>query len=302
MSFLKTYNIKEKTKLLRDFFQEFFLIKRSAHAIGISLIFSLLIIQFSTPKFYVSSALREAQANSQQSVSAGNIAGELLLGNIENKDSGNFGTFKANMHSYALAKRMWEQGWGSKVFGDGNLDEEYFNSIPKKHKIIDRIAAFFSGYELFQYFTAHDLQSYIKSNYEIIKPMGSKNINVSTMTPDKEFAILFMSAVIKETDKYAKLRLIQTSKEIISASYDQLASSRNSTITSAIASTINSEYFKIANLENDMPYHIYIVDPPHSSEYPISPNFIAIIFSNTIIFLFLSVFLSFISKNKEDLW
>ena len=88
------------------------------------------------------------------------------------------------------------------------------------------------------------------------------------------------------TGPSTRIRLSTTvaslAKEVISASYKQLASSRNSSISSAIATTINSEYFKIANLENDMPYHIYIIDPPHSSEYPISPNFIAIIFSNLI--------------------
>ena len=164
------------------------------------------------------------------------------------------------------------------------------------------MASFFLGFELFEFYSAHDLQSYVESNYQLNKTRGLENINVFTMTPDKEFAISFMNALILETDKYAKVRLIQKSKGIIAASFEQLASSRNSSITSAIATTINSEYFKIANLENDMPYHLYIIDPPHSSEYPISPNFIAVIFSNTIIFLFLSIFFLFVKKNKEDLW
>ncbi len=301
MNFFKAYQIKEKYKLLIDFFYEFVLIRRSLHVIGISLIFSLLIIQITVPEFYVASTLREAESSNQQSISAGGLASELLLGRAES-DSGNFGTFKANMHSYALAQRMWEQGWGSKVFGNGDKNKEYFNTIPKKHKVLDRISSFFLGYELFEFYSAHDLQSYIKGNYQLNKTRGEENITVFTMTPDKEFAISFMNSVILETDKYAKTRLIQKSKEVISASYKQLASSRNSSISSAIATTINSEYFKIANLENDMPYHIYIIDPPHSSEYPISPNFIAIIFSNLIIFLFLSILFLFIKKNKEDLW
>lgn len=301
MSFIKTYQLKEKFESLIDFFHEFVLVKRSLHVIIASLIFSLLIIQFSTPEFYVASTLREAESSDQQSISAGGLASEILLGRTDS-DSGNFGTFKANMHSYALAQRMWEQGWGSKVFGNGDEDIEYFNTIPKRHSALDRISAFLLGYELFQFYSAHDLQSYIKGNYKLDKTRGEENITVFTMTPDKEFAISFMNAVILETDKYAKTRLIQKSKEVISASYKQLSSSRNSSISSALATTINSEYFKIANLENDMPYHIYIIDPPHSSEYPISPNFIAIIFSNLIIFLFLSILFLFVKKNKEDLW
>ena len=129
MNFFKAYQIKEKYKLLIDFFYEFVLIRRSLHVIGISLIFSLLIIQITVPEFYVASTLREAESSNQQSISAGGLASELLLGRAES-DSGNFGTFKANMHSYALAQRMWEQGWGSKVFGNGDKNKEYFNTIP----------------------------------------------------------------------------------------------------------------------------------------------------------------------------
>ena len=111
-----------------------------------------------------------------------------------------------------------------------------------------------------------------------------------------------MNALIAETDNYAKESLIQKSKEIIQATYQQLATSKNSSIASALGSTINSEYFKIANLENDMPYHIKIIDPPHSSEYPVAPNIASIVISNVIIFLFLSIFFSFVQRNEEDLW
>jgi hypothetical protein len=52
----------------------------------------------------------------------------LLLGNA-------LEAFQSNMYSYALAKRMWNSGWGSRVYGNGELDEEYFNKIPKRHKL-----------------------------------------------------------------------------------------------------------------------------------------------------------------------
>ena len=44
-----------------------------------------------------------------------------------------------------------------------------------------------------------------------------------------------MNAVILETDQYAKERLILKSNEIISATYSQLAVSKNSMIASALA-------------------------------------------------------------------
>ena len=210
--------------------------------------------------------------------------------------------FRSNMNSYLLAQRMWNKGWGSKIFGNGDMNEEYFNKIPKSHTITDRVVAFISGYDLYDYFTAYDLQGYIQGTIAVDQPLGNPNVVLSTKTKSKDFAIEFMNAVILETDQYAKERLILKSNEIIKATYSQLAVSKNSMIASALASTINSEYFKIANLENDLPHLLDVIDPPHSSEYPVAPKVSAIFLSSAIIFLFASILFSFIQKNKEDLW
>ena len=299
MSFLKKYNIVEKFKIIRQFFDDHVLKKSSLHAVGISLIASLIIIQFSIPQFYVSATLREAQTAKDQ----GDIGGG-ELGRIFKSDAGSnvYDQFRSNMQSYVLAQRMWDQGWGSKIFGDGTMDEEYFNTISKNHTIGQKAGAFLLGYDLFEYYSAHDLQAFIKAKARPTKEVKATNIIVYVMDQDKDFAIDFLNAVILETDRYAKEHLIVKSKEIIAETYKQLATSRNSTITSALANTINSEFYKIASLENDLPYHIYFIDPPHSSEYPVTPKVSSIIFSNLIIFLFLSIAYSFIQKNKEDLW
>ena len=299
MSFLKKYNIVEKFKIIRQFFDDHVLKKSSLHAVGISLIASLIIIQFSIPQFYVSATLREAQTAKDQ----GDIGGG-ELGRIFKSDAGSnvYDQFRSNMQSYVLAQRMWDQGWGSKIFGDGTMDEEYFNTISKNHTIGQKAGAFLLGYDLFEYYSAHDLQAFIKAKARPTKEVKATNIVVYVMDQDKDFAIDFLNAVILETDRYAKEHLIVKSKEIIAETYKQLATSRNSTITSALANTINSEFYKIASLENDLPYHIYFIDPPHSSEYPVTPKVSSIIFSNLIIFLFLSIAYSFIQKNKDDLW
>jgi len=210
--------------------------------------------------------------------------------------------FESNMNSYKLAQRLWDQGWGSKVFGNGDLDEEYFNTIKKHHTLSDRVGAFVLGYELFEYYSPYDLQAYIRGNILANQRLGATNITVSTLTPNKAFAIDFIDTLIVETDYYSKERLILKSQEIISSTYKQLAVSKNSSIAAALANTINSEYFKIANLENDMPYLVYVIDPPHSSEYPVAPKISAIIVSSAIVFLFFSISFTFIQKNKEELW
>jgi hypothetical protein len=301
MSILKKFNIKEKISISREFFNELVFVKRSLHAFGASLLLSCIIVQISTPFFSVSSTLMHADSSSA-STSMDMSAANALFGMVSNNESGSAEEFRSNMNSYFLAQRMWNKGWGSKIFGNGDMNEEYFNKIPKRHTISDRVGAFMSGYDLYNYFSAYDLQGYIQGTIEVRQRIGETNIVLSTKTQNKNLAIEFMNAVILETDQYAKERLILQSNEIISATYSQLAVSKNSMIASALADTINSEYFKIANLENDLPHLLDIIDPPHSSEYPIAPKVSAIFFSSAIIFLFASILFSFIQKNKEDLW
>ena len=301
MSFLKQFNIKEKISISLEFFNELVFVKRSLYALGASLLLSFYIVQTSPPFFMVSSALMQAGTSQSTSTDINAAANQLFGGTIAN-DSGPVEEFRSNMTSYFLAQRMWSKGWGSKIFGNGDMDEEYFNKIPKRHTTTNRIVAFISGYDLYDYFSAYDLQGYIKSTIKVRQRVGETNVSLSTKTHNKDFAIEFMNAVILETDQYAKERLILKSNEIISATYSQLAVSKNSMIASALATTINSEYFKIANLENDLPYLLDVIDPPHSSEYPIAPKVSAIFYSSAIIFLFASILFSFIQKNKEDLW
>ena len=301
MSILKKFNIKEKISISLEFFNELVFVKRSLHAFGASLLLSCIIIQISTPFFSVSSTLMEADTSST-STSVDMGSANALFNMVSDDKSGPADEFRSNMNSYFLAQRMWNKGWGSKIFGNGDMNEEYFNKIPKRHTIPDRVVAFMSGYDLYDYFSAYDLQGYIQSTIDIRQRLGETNVVLSTKTRDKDFAIEFMNAVILETDQYAKERLILKSNEIIKATYSQLAVSKNSMIASALASTINSEYFKIANLENDLPHLLDVIDPPHSSEYPIAPKVSAIFLSSAIIFLFASILFSFIQKNKEDLW
>jgi len=302
MSILKKINLKEKFSLSREFFNELVFVKRSLHAFGASLLLSFFIVQISSPSFSVTSTLREADVSSPTSMDMGSAATALFGVSVNADKSGPTDEFRSAMNSYFLAQRMWNKGWGSKIFGNGDMNEEYFNKIPKRHTISDRVGAFISGYDLYDYFSAYDLQGYIQSTIAVRQRIGETNVLLSTQTESKDFAIEFMNAVILETDQYTKERLILKSNEIISATYSQLAVSKNSMIAAALATTINSEYFKIANLENDLPHLLDVIDPPHSSEYPIAPKVSAIFFSSAIIFLFASILFSFIQKNKEDLW
>lgn len=304
MNILKRINLKQNFELSKLFLKEYVLVKQSLVAIGISLIFSLLIIQISIPKFSVSATLREAQSSGGGiQIGAGGSTSSIL-----NKVVGTSALDKSydeiisNMRSYVVAQRLWEKGWGLEIFGNVELDKEDFSKIPKRHTLTDRLIAWISGYQLNEFYSAHDLQAYIKATINTQRDLAQTNINVTTLARDKDFAIRFIGAVILETDNYAKEYLIAKSNQIIESLFEQLAVSKNSSISAALSNSINNEYFKIATLKNDMPYNIYFIDPPHSSEYPVTPNILAILISNIIIFLFLSTSYLFILKNKDELW
>ena len=164
MSILKKFNIKEKISISLEFFNELVFVKRSLYALGASLLFSFFIVQTSTPSFFVSSSLMDADTSSSSTAMDMGGAATALFGASADK-SGPADEFRSNMNSYFLAQRMWSKGWGSKIFGNGDMNEEYFNKIPKRHTITDRIVAFISGYDLYDYFSAYDLQGYITRHH-----------------------------------------------------------------------------------------------------------------------------------------
>ncbi|MDA9344759.1 hypothetical protein N9R56_02585, partial [Gammaproteobacteria bacterium] len=209
--------------------------------------------------------------------------------------------FAVNIHSYVVAERMWAKGWGTKIFAGGNTDIDQ-DKIPRYQKITDRLSAWFLGYQLNDYFTPHDLLGFMQGSVSLSKKIKDPVITASMMSHDKDFALEFMPDLIREADQYGKEYLIAKSEATIATTFKQINKSKNRLITGSLANTINSEYYKIATLDNDLPYHVYYTDPPHSSEYPVTPQVAAILLSNFITFFFLSIFFNFVNKNKEDLW
>tara|TARA_Y100000748_G_scaffold299783_1_gene297182 strand:- start:166 stop:1062 length:897 start_codon:yes stop_codon:yes gene_type:complete len=298
MNFLQKINIKEKSIIAKNFFFEFIWIKTSLYFAIASLFISIISIQFALPQFYVSATLREAEAESGMAINQ--TGGGGLLGIVGNE--GNvFNEFRSNIYSYVVAQRMWEKGWGSQIYAGGNQDID-FNKIERNHTISEKIGSLVVGYDLYDFYSPHDLQAFIGGSVFLSKEIKGTNITVSMMSDNQEFAIEFLNDIILEADRYAKEHLIARSKAVIAETYKQLAVSRNSAITSSLSGTINREYLKIATLENDLPYHIYFIDPPYSSEYPVSPKAPAIFLSYLIIFVFGSILFNFVRKNKDDLW
>ncbi len=299
MSFLKKIDIKNNTLLVKEFFFEHVWTNISLYLIGASLLFSVILVQFSLPQFYISATLREAQTEASSNNSNLGVATNLIQ--FTNSKSNVFNEFVSNMQSYVIAQRMWDKGWATQIYagGDETID---FNKIRRTHTIGERLSAFLLGYKLYDYYSPNDLQDFIKANVSAIKEIKGTNITVSMLSDDQKFALKFLNEIIIDTDKYAKEYLILKSNAIIEETYKQLAISKNSAITASLAATINSEYLKIATLQNDLPYHIYFIDPPYSSEYPVTPKVSAIFISNIIIFIFISTLFSFLKSNKEDLW
>jgi hypothetical protein len=300
MNFIKRFDIKGKFSMLKIFFHDYVWKKSSLYLAIASIIFSLGLLQVMTPQFYISATLRESESSS--SPASGGIGGGVqgLLALSASEGNG-YTEFKSNLYSYIVAQRMWQEGWATQIYAAGDKTKD-INKIERRHSISEKISSFLLGYDLYDYYSPHDLQDYIAAKVSVSKAMTRANISASMMTPDQPFGINFLNELILVTDQYAKEYLILKSQGIIESTKKQLAVSRNSAITSSLSASINKEYLKIAILENDMPYHIYFIDPPYSSEYPVSPNTFAIFWSNFIIFVISSIMCHFIRENKDDLW
>ena len=298
MNFLKRFDIKGKFSLLKEFFHDY-VWKKSLLSVGIaSFIFSLGFIQFTIPQFYISSTLREAESISTNGPSG---SGAQALFSMASSEGGIYNEFRSNLYSYVVAQRMWEEGWGARIFAAGNETEDT-NKIVRRHTTSENISSFLLGYDLYDYYSPHDLQDFIAGTVSFTKEIKGVNIYVSMMTRDPAFGLIFLNEIILVSDKYAKEHLILKSQAIIEGAQKQLAVSRNSAITASLSATINGEYLKIATLENDMPYNIYFIDPPYSSEYPVYPSTFSIFLSNFIIFIISSIMFHFIRDNKDNLW
>ena len=130
-------------------------------------------------------------------------------------------------------------------------------------------------------------------DYETRVWMYTSNIETS-----KEF----INDVILSADRTAKRKEIQKSQEIIKTLKRDLDDAKNASIVTVFSERINSEYYNIAALNNELPHFVTYINTPRGDPYPVSPNILAILISNLIIFIFLGIGISFWQKNKDDIW
>ena len=265
-----------------------------------SFFFSALVLYNSSPIFYITSSL--IPVNQQMTKQS---EGSAALSKIFNSGVINTGVdkstqFAASVRSSDTAKMLWDE-WGLELF-NSDPDNKDPNKMIREHKLLDKLMSRIGGYELPRFYTYYDLQKYIQSSVKIDTDIYGYELLVSMFSSNKDFAINFLDDVIRASDLVAKKYEIKKARAKISALTRDLASLKNSSMTSAFSERINSEYFKIASLDNDLPYFISVLDPPRSSPYPISPNILFIILSNLIIFIFIGVSIEFFRKNKDDLW
>ena len=173
MNFLKRFDIKGKFSLLKEFFHDY-VWKKSLLNVGIaSIIFSLGFIQFTTPQFYISTTLRESESISTNGPSG---SGAQALFSMASSEGSVFNEFRSNLYSYVVAQRMWEEGWGARIFaaGDETVD---INKIDRRHTISENISSFLLGYDLYDYYSPHDLQEYIAGKVSITKEIKGTGLS-----------------------------------------------------------------------------------------------------------------------------
>lgn len=264
-----------------------------------SFIFSTVVLFNSTPVFHITSVVLPVNQQPQNQTSASQFA-QLLTSAGTTQGAKHDTKFSSSVRSADTAIMLWDK-WSLQIFNSDPKNKDS-NKIVQEHKLLDRLMSWIGGYELPMYFTYHDLQTYIRNSVKIDTDLYGYEVMVHMYSPNTDFAINFLDDVIRTGDLVAKNFEIKKSRANISALTRDLASLKNSSMTSAFSDRINSEYYKIATLDNDLPYFISVLDTPRSSPYPISPNMLFILLSNLIIFSFLGMFIEFFQKNKDDLW
>ncbi len=264
-----------------------------------SFIFSTVVLFNSTPVFHITSVVLPVSQQPQNQTSASQFA-QLLTSAGTTQGAKHDTKFSSSVRSADTAIMLWDK-WSLQIFNSDPKNKDS-NKIVQEHKLMDRLMSWIGGYELPMYFTYHDLQTYIRNSVKIDTDLYGYEVMVHMYSSNTDFAINFLDDVIRTGDLVAKNFEIKKSRANISALTRDLASLKNSSMTSAFSDRINSEYYKIATLDNDLPYFYSVLDAPRSSPYPISPNMLFILLSNLIIFSFLGMFIEFFQKNKDDLW
>lgn len=255
--------------------------KRSLYALGLSLLFSIILILLSTPKFLIESKLIETQTFSSPS---SNLDGVLELVTGESSSSDAYEKFSSHLFSLETAKKMWDLGWGTKIFLDHNSDE--ITKIKKNHSFVDRVSALLMGYKLNPYLDYRDLNSYVIKTITVYKSPRAPDINLSGLFISTEIGIEFMDDLIMAADLSAKQSQLATTNQRSIAIQDALAITQPAIVSNSLVALLNSELLTVASLTNDLPYFVIIIDPAHASEYPVSPNILAVFIANAILFLF----------------
>ena len=290
------YNFKEIFTNAKIFTTEYIFTRLVLRAVLSSLVASILILILSTPQFSISATLLENKDQQESSDLEG------VFRSISQKDNEMFQKFRANVFSTTTSRELWELGWGSRLFDAENLYQDD-NKIPKSHGMFNRFSALLLGYDLNPYYSHLDLKEFILRKVQIRQAPRASDFTVSMLTDgDREFAKELIYNIIITADSAAKQKALAVSRARIESAMNELQNPKNSLVNNGLSSILNSEYFKVASLSNDLPYYVYFVDMPSASEYPISPNAAAVFLADLIIFFILGVFFSYYSKNKEELW
>ena len=283
----------------KKFILDYFLTKTVLIMALFSFIFSTVVLFNSTPVFHITSVVLPVNQQLQSQPSTSQFAQLLTSVGPPQVAQRNI-KFSSSVRSVDTAIMLWDK-WSLQIFNSDPRNKDS-NKIVQEHKLLDRLMSWIGGYELPMYFTYHDLQTYIRNSVKITADLYGYEVMVHMYSSNTDFAINFLDDVIRSGDLVAKNLEIKKSRANISALTRDLASLKNSSMTSGFSERINSEYYKIATLDNDLPYFYSVLDAPRSSPYPISPNMLFILLSNLIIFSFLGMFFEFFQKNKDDIW
>ena len=276
---------------------EYIITKRVLIFAIISIPLSVFLIVTAQPNFVVSSTIHPTDTDP---ISNSKVQGLLAFTTAANAGISQNTKFLLSLRSSDTAEEMWDR-WGLRLFNADPKNSDV-SKMPQEHSFIARLGSWIGGYELPKYKTYFDLQDYIQNVVQTKVDFVDYETRVWMYTSNIETSKEFINDVILSADRTAKRKEIQKSQEIIKTLKRDLDDAKNASIVTVFSERINSEYYNIAALNNELPHFVTYINTPRGDPYPVSPNILAILISNLIIFIFLGIGISFWQKNKDDIW
>ena len=165
------------------------------------------------------------------------------------------------------------------------------------------LASWIVGYHIDKKITEYDIQSFIRREIKVLEEGSGQIIAISMWSSRPELAKRLLKDFIKGADLVAKANVLENGQYRVDSILKSLQSENHpKAIKEGLVELANRDLFKIISAESQAPLSVYFIQDPISSQNPVTPRPFLIIFLFIFSLQFTLYFLTFLIKNKNDIF